>query len=30
MTKFISLMQHFGISEITRTGKVALSRTADA
>lgn len=30
MAKFISLMQHFGISEITRTGKVALSRTADA
>ncbi|MFZ4484387.1 MAG: acetolactate synthase small subunit [Chthoniobacterales bacterium] len=30
MTKFISLMQHFGISEITRTGKVALSRTSEA
>jgi len=30
VTKFINLMQHFGIAEITRTGKVALSRTADA
>jgi len=29
VTKFINLMQHFGIAEITRTGKVALSRTAD-
>jgi acetolactate synthase-1/3 small subunit len=29
VSKFISLMDHFGIAEITRTGKVALSRTAD-
>ena len=29
VAKFISLMEHFGITEITRTGKVALSRTAD-
>lgn len=30
IAKFISLMQHFGIAEMTRTGKVALSRTADS
>lgn len=30
VTKFINLMQNYGIAEITRTGKVALSRTADA
>jgi acetolactate synthase-1/3 small subunit len=29
IAKFISLMEHFGIAEMTRTGKVALSRTAD-
>ena len=29
IAKFISLMEHFGIAEITRTGKLALSRTAD-
>ena len=29
IAKFLSLMEHFGIAEITRTGKVALSRTAD-
>ena len=27
VTKFINLMQHYGIAEITRTGKVALSRS---
>ena len=30
VAKFIALMQNFGISEMTRTGKVALSRTADS
>ena len=30
VSKFIELMSNFGIAEITRTGKVALSRTADA
>ncbi len=30
IAKFISLMQHFGIAEMTRTGKVALSRTGDS
>lgn len=30
IAKFISLMEHFGIAEITRTGKLALSRTADS
>jgi acetolactate synthase-1/3 small subunit len=30
IAKFLSLMEHFGIAEITRTGKVALSRTADS
>lgn len=30
VTKFINLMQHYGIAEITRTGKVALSRSTDA
>jgi acetolactate synthase small subunit len=30
VAKFISLMKNFGISEMTRTGKVALSRTADS
>jgi acetolactate synthase I/III small subunit len=29
ISKFISLMQNYGIAEITRTGKVALSRLAD-
>ncbi len=29
VTKFINLMQHYGIAEITRTGKVALSRSND-
>jgi len=29
IAKFLSLMEHFGIAEITRTGKVALSRTAE-
>ena len=29
IAKFISLMEHFGITDITSTGKVALSRTAD-
>lgn len=29
VTKFIGLMQNYGIAEITRTGKVALSRTTD-
>lgn len=28
--KFIELMHNYGIADITRTGKVALSRTADA
>ena len=30
IAKFLSLMEYFGIAEITRTGKVALSRTADS
>lgn len=30
VSKFIELMQNYGIADITRTGKVALSRTADA
>ena len=30
IAKFISLMEHFGVAEMTRTGKVALSRTADS
>lgn len=30
VTKFIDLMKNYGISEITRTGKVALSRSADS
>jgi acetolactate synthase-1/3 small subunit len=30
IAKFLSLMEHFGVAEITRTGKVALSRTADS
>jgi acetolactate synthase-1/3 small subunit len=30
IAKFLSLMDHFGIAEITRTGKVALCRTADS
>jgi acetolactate synthase-1/3 small subunit len=29
ISKFISLMQNYGIAESTRTGKVALSRVAD-
>lgn len=29
IAKFISLMQKFGIAEITRTGKVALSRSTE-
>ncbi len=29
VTKFIGIMQNYGIAEITRTGKVALSRTTD-
>ena len=29
ISKFISLMQNYGIAESTRTGKVALSRLAD-
>lgn len=29
VTKFVDLMQSFGIAEITRTGKVALTRAAD-
>ncbi len=29
VTKFINLMQSYGIAEITRTGKVALSRATD-
>jgi len=29
ISKFISLMQNYGIAELTRTGKVALSRAAD-
>jgi len=29
ISKFISLMQNYGIAELTRTGKVALSRVAD-
>ena len=29
IAKFISLMEHFGITDITRTGKVALTRAAD-
>lgn len=29
VTKFISLMETFGITEITRTGKVALTRSPD-
>jgi acetolactate synthase-1/3 small subunit len=29
IAKFLSLMKDFGIAEITRTGKVALSRSAD-
>jgi len=29
VAKFISLMQNYGITEMTRTGKVALSRTAE-
>lgn len=30
VSKFIELMHNYGIADITRTGKVALSRTADA
>ena len=30
IAKFISLIKNFGISEMTRTGKVALSRTAES
>ncbi len=30
VTKFIDLMKNYGIAEITRTGKVALSRAADS
>ncbi len=30
VSKFIDLMKNYGISEITRTGKVALSRAADS
>jgi acetolactate synthase-1/3 small subunit len=30
VSKFIELMQNYGIADITRTGKVALSRTAEA
>ena len=29
VAKFVDLMQNFGIAEITRTGKVALTRTPD-
>ena len=29
ISKFILLMQNYGIAELTRTGKVALSRAAD-
>jgi len=29
INKFLLLMDHFGISELTRTGKVALARTND-
>ncbi len=29
VTKFIELIQNFGITEMTRTGKVALSRASD-
>ncbi|MFM8720071.1 MAG: acetolactate synthase small subunit [Chthoniobacterales bacterium] len=30
IAKFISLMEHFSIAEITRTGKVALARGSDS